>query len=226
MGFCLFVSMQQNPRWRVGLVFGTTGAPFEKETEPPDGGDQRGVSIVLPVCEPPRARPGLRLCLENRRSRLEDPQTDRVRDPTGRKRPGCKPHASHVAHRPVGRAVPRIAVRAAVACALLLANHRKPLPTSVRAADLLSGSRLFDLLPPGEIFLRNTLKTSVLSLTERHSCQESISGTLMQESRFRFLTLLSPRFPLYPSNRVAGKKCSRTASTVSRRTYRSPSRRW
>src|SRR5271157_6503051 len=156
MGFCLFVSMQQNPRWRVGLVFGivfgTTGAPFEKETEPPDGGDQRGVSIVLPVCEPPRARPGLRLCLENRRSRLEDPQTDRVRDPTGRKRPGCKPHASHVAHRPVARAVPRIAVRAAVACALLLANHRKPLPTSVRAADLLSGSRLFDLLPPGEIF--------------------------------------------------------------------------
>jgi hypothetical protein len=34
------------------------------------------------------------------------------------------------------------------------------------------------------VFLRNPLKPSVLSLTECHSCQEPISGTLMQESRF------------------------------------------
>jgi hypothetical protein len=34
------------------------------------------------------------------------------------------------------------------------------------------------------VFLRNTLKPSVLSLTECHSCQEPIVGTLMQESRF------------------------------------------
>ena len=34
------------------------------------------------------------------------------------------------------------------------------------------------------VFLRNTLKPSVLSLTECHSCQEQISRTLMQESCF------------------------------------------
>ena len=85
---------------------------------------------------------GLRRCLENARSRLEDRHMDRVRGPTGRKRPGCKPQVSYLAHRRVGRAVPRIAVRAAVARALLLTDHHKPLPTSVSAADLLSCSRL------------------------------------------------------------------------------------
>ncbi len=34
------------------------------------------------------------------------------------------------------------------------------------------------------VFLRNTLKPSVLSLTECHSHQEPISGALMQGSRF------------------------------------------
>ncbi len=36
------------------------------------------------------------------------------------------------------------------------------------------------------VFLRNTLKPSVLSLTECHSYQEPISGKLMEENRFRF----------------------------------------
>src|SRR5271157_6078518 len=34
------------------------------------------------------------------------------------------------------------------------------------------------------VFVRNTLRPSVLGLTECHSCQEPISGTLMEESRF------------------------------------------
>ena len=44
------------------------------------------------------------------------------------------------------------------------------------------------------VFLRNTLKPSVLSLTECHSCQEPISGTLMQESRFSVPDTFFSRF--------------------------------
>jgi hypothetical protein len=46
-----FVSMQQNPRWRVGLGFGTTGAHLRNRPDPPDGGDQRGLSNLTVLSE-------------------------------------------------------------------------------------------------------------------------------------------------------------------------------
>ena len=33
------VLLQQNPRWRDGLVFGTAAPHLRNRTEPPDGGD-------------------------------------------------------------------------------------------------------------------------------------------------------------------------------------------